>query len=182
MTQQAVRISVLASTTADLTVGDWIARRAGRLGEVDVDLIDLATARLPDRRAATLPEGGVQPAAVHDLVPWLTEADGFVAVLPGSVTGVPEQIRNALDWCTSAWAGKPVALVTNGPAPQHTAVPRDVHSAFQNRQATVISSVDAHTEPKGRGEHRLSDQNSTADRLLAELVAAARRARNVSAF
>ncbi|WP_165367561.1 NADPH-dependent FMN reductase [Phytoactinopolyspora endophytica] len=165
----------MTSGTADLVVGDWLARRAGRLRAVDVDFIDLEAARLPDHGMAAWPAEGAQPSAVHDLAPWLTDADGFVVVLPGSTHGVPRPVRNALDWCTSAWAGKPVALVRHGHAAHDALAAHEVRSAFRDREASVVGAVNVCGPQAECAEHRLADQDISADRLLGDVVAGARR-------
>ncbi|WP_166350887.1 NADPH-dependent FMN reductase [Phytoactinopolyspora limicola] len=177
MAHQAVRISVLTSVPAELPVGNWLARRAGLLDAVDVDFIDLETARLPDHRAAILPDEGAQPSAVHDLVPWLLDADGFIVVLLGRLEGIPSPVRNALEWCTTAWAGKPVALVTNSHAHPDPQALRHIRAAFGRQQAMVTGTTGVCPDRLGCSTHCHPDQANTTDRLLAALVAAARHAR-----
>ncbi|MFJ3532513.1 NADPH-dependent FMN reductase [Streptomyces sp. NPDC090132] len=61
-----------------LATAEWLGARARLRQDFEVDVIDLATAWLPDLMAAdpTAP----LPSAVRDLCPWLAGADAFAVV------------------------------------------------------------------------------------------------------
>lgn len=91
-------------------VADWVATLACGRGDLDVDVLDLAEARLPEVDCRTVPT----PPAVRDLAPWLDFADGFVVVVPRRF---PSPVTRAVRWCAAAWRAKPVAFAGVAPAP-----------------------------------------------------------------
>ncbi|MBM0202892.1 NADPH-dependent FMN reductase [Micromonospora sp. NPDC051227] len=92
----------------------WLAGQAELRDDLQVDLIELAEARLPEVRLA---EGDVIPQAVCDLSPWLAGADAFVVVVPEHNRSFPASLKNAVDWYREEWQAKPVGfLCYGGPA------------------------------------------------------------------
>lgn len=102
MNDEHPRVAIV--TGSDHAAACLVADRAcGRAG-LEVDLIDLEAACLPDLVVERVPV----PPAVRDLTPWLVAADGFVVVACR-----PCLLRKAVGWCGEAWRAKPVALVTD---------------------------------------------------------------------
>ncbi|MFI6502422.1 NADPH-dependent FMN reductase [Nonomuraea typhae] len=91
-------------TGSDHSAAALIAERACVTFGLEVDVIDLESACLPD----PAPSRALVPPAVRDLRPWLVAAQGFVVVAVRSWT-----LRKAVFWCAEAWRAKPVALVTD---------------------------------------------------------------------
>ncbi|WP_325050316.1 NADPH-dependent FMN reductase [Actinomadura craniellae] len=93
------------------TVAGWFAAQAGRRADMDVDLVDLAEARLPE----TLPDHDEDvPEPVRALAPRLAAADAFAVVAPEYNHGFPAPLKTAIDWYYDEWKAKPVALITYG--------------------------------------------------------------------
>ncbi|MFC6885542.1 MULTISPECIES: NADPH-dependent FMN reductase [Actinomadura] len=93
------------------TVAGWFAGHARRRPGLDVDLLDLAEAGLPD---VLTDQDEPLPEPVRALAPRLAAADAFVVVAPEYNRGFPAPLKTALDWYYDEWRAKPVALVTYG--------------------------------------------------------------------
>ncbi|WP_306303407.1 NADPH-dependent FMN reductase [Microtetraspora niveoalba] len=93
------------------TVAGWFAARARRRGDLDVDLVDLAQADLP--QTLTDHEEPV-PARVRALSPRLTAADAFAVVTPEYNRSFPAPLKTAIDWYHEEWQAKPVTFVAYG--------------------------------------------------------------------
>jgi NAD(P)H-dependent FMN reductase len=98
-----------------------LAGLAGRRARLEVDLIDLAAACLPEPCPGVLPGDAPEPPAVRELRPWLDAADGFVVVAPAAARQQPAgqfpggqqaagPLQRALVWCAEAFKARPVAL------------------------------------------------------------------------
>jgi NAD(P)H-dependent FMN reductase len=93
------------------TVAEWFADRARRRGDLDVELIDLADARLPQ----TLRDHDeLVPPRVRRLGARLAAADAFVIVTPEYNQSFPAPLKTAIDWFYQEWHAKPVAFVAYG--------------------------------------------------------------------
>jgi NAD(P)H-dependent FMN reductase len=90
------------------TVANWIAGQAIQRNDMQVNLIDLAEARLPDVLSR---EPSPEVAAI---TPQLEEADAFVVVTPEYNHSFPAPLKTAIDWHFTAWRAKPVAFVSYG--------------------------------------------------------------------
>ncbi|MFF8608682.1 NADPH-dependent FMN reductase [Streptomyces sp. NPDC015346] len=114
MSEARLRVAVIIGSTRTgrfgPTAANWIADEAAMRGDLDVDVIDLATAWLPDVLGAE----GPAPQAVRDLSPWLASSDAFVIVTPEYNHSFPASLKNAIDWYTDEWKAKPVAFVSYG--------------------------------------------------------------------
>ncbi|OZM80617.1 hypothetical protein CFP66_19500 [Pseudonocardia sp. MH-G8] len=90
------------------TAAGWFAAQACERDDVEVDVVDLAEAWLPevlpDERAC-LPA----PQPVQDLAPWLAAADAFVVVTPEYNHGYPGSLENAIDWFREEWQANAAA-------------------------------------------------------------------------
>jgi NAD(P)H-dependent FMN reductase len=93
------------------TVAEWFTERARRRGDLDIDLIDLAQARLP----STLRDHDeLVPSRVRRLGKRLAAADAFVIVTPEYNQSFPAPLKTAIDWFYEEWHAKPVAFVAYG--------------------------------------------------------------------
>ncbi|GAB3476624.1 NADPH-dependent FMN reductase [Amycolatopsis cihanbeyliensis] len=114
MIENRLRVAVIIGSIRKDRFGPipagWIAAEASKRSELDVDVIDLASAFLPE----VLGDGGAAPQAVQDLAPYLASADGFVMVTPEYNHSVPASLKNAIDWYVDEWKAKPVAFVSYG--------------------------------------------------------------------
>lgn len=95
------------------TAASWFAAQACERDDVEVDVVDLAEAWLPE----VLPDDQARlpkPQPVRDLAPWLAAADAFVVVTPEYNHGYPGSLKNAIDWFRDEWRAKPVGFVCYG--------------------------------------------------------------------
>ncbi|MGW0661444.1 NADPH-dependent FMN reductase [Streptodolium elevatio] len=111
---EPLRLAVIVGGARDGTSGpvvaEWFASRARKRADLDVDVLDLAQAWLPDQphdRAAV-------PGAVRDLGHWLAAADAFVLVTPEYNHSFPGAMKTAIDWFCDEWQAKPVGFVAYG--------------------------------------------------------------------
>jgi NAD(P)H-dependent FMN reductase len=89
----------------------WFAAQARKRREWDVDLLDLATARLPD---TLTDQDEPVPEPVRALAPRLAAADAFVVVTPEYNRSFPAPLKTAIDWFYEEWRAKPVAFISYG--------------------------------------------------------------------
>jgi NAD(P)H-dependent FMN reductase len=110
-----LRLAVIIGSTRNgrfgPTVAHWFAARAGKRADLDVDLIDLAEAGLPE--ILTDFDEPV-PAPVAALAPRLAAADAFAVVTPEYNSSFPASLKTAIDWYYEEWHAKPVAVVSYG--------------------------------------------------------------------
>jgi NAD(P)H-dependent FMN reductase len=94
-------------------VAEWVVRRLGTRGDVDVELVDLRDHPLPFF-------DGVPPAKfpreygaeeVARLGATIDRADGYVLLTAEYNHGYPAVLKNAMDWTFVEWRRKPVAFV-----------------------------------------------------------------------
>lgn len=95
-----------------LAAAERLATRARPRSDFEVDVIDLATAWLPDLMTAD--PAVPRPSAVRDLSPWLAAADAFAVVTQEYRFGFPAALENAIDWYDSERHAKPVGFVCYG--------------------------------------------------------------------
>jgi NAD(P)H-dependent FMN reductase len=107
-------VVIIGSTRAGRfgpTVADWFVGRARRRPELDIDVVDLVDARLPETLTHT---DEPVPEPVARLAPRLAAADAFVVVTPEYNRGVPAPLKSAIDWYYEPWHAKPVTVVAYG--------------------------------------------------------------------
>jgi NAD(P)H-dependent FMN reductase len=96
-------------------VGDWVAQAARQAGEVEVDVVDLATFVLPLLAEPNHPR---LKQYTSDLTwEWsrrVEAADAVIFVLPEYNHSYSAPLKNAIDHLHGEWAGKPVGLVSYG--------------------------------------------------------------------
>ncbi|MDX6240202.1 MAG: hypothetical protein QOG10_5022, partial [Kribbellaceae bacterium] len=110
-----LRLAVIIGSTRNgrfgPTVARWFAALAGKRADLDVDLIDLAGAHLPE--VLTDFDQPI-PAPVAALAPRLAAADAFAVVTPEYNSSFPAPLKTAIDWYYEEWHAKPVAVVCYG--------------------------------------------------------------------
>ncbi|WP_405143073.1 NAD(P)H-dependent oxidoreductase [Sphaerisporangium sp. NBC_01403] len=110
-----LRLAVIIGSTRNgrfgPTVAGWFAAKARRRPELDVDLIDLAEADLPQ---TLTDQDEPVPAKVRALAPRLDAADAFAVVTPEYNRSFPAPLKTAIDWYYEEWRAKPVAFVAYG--------------------------------------------------------------------
>ncbi|MFD5904677.1 NADPH-dependent FMN reductase [Streptomyces microflavus] len=122
---------------------EWMASRARLRPDFDVDVIDLATAWLPDVMSAD--PAALKPQAVQDLAPWLAAADAFIVVTPEYNQSFPASLKNAIDWYDEEWHAKPVAFLSYGGASSGLAAVGHLRQVFAEFHAvTVRETVSFH--------------------------------------
>jgi NAD(P)H-dependent FMN reductase len=92
-----MRLAVIIGSTRSgrfgPTVAHWLAGQAAK--QFDVDLIDLAAAKLP---TTLLDTDDATPEEVAVLAPRLATADAFAVVTPEYNSSFPAPLKTALDW------------------------------------------------------------------------------------
>ncbi|WP_285777158.1 NAD(P)H-dependent oxidoreductase [Microtetraspora sp. NBRC 13810] len=90
------------------TVAQWFVDAVHQFGQFELDVIDLADARLPSVIT------GEAPPEVTALQPRIAEADAFVMVTPEYNRGYPASVKTLIDWYVEEWRAKPVGFVSYG--------------------------------------------------------------------
>ncbi|MFC7383614.1 NADPH-dependent FMN reductase [Sphaerisporangium rhizosphaerae] len=110
-----LRLAVIVGSTRKgrfgPTAAAWFAAQARKRRDLEVDLVDLAEARLPD----TLRDHDeALPDQVRALGPRLGAADAFAVVTPEYNRSFPAPLKTAIDWFYDEWRAKPVTFVAYG--------------------------------------------------------------------
>lgn len=112
MLEKRLRVAIIIGSTRQgrfgPTVANWLAAYAAERGDMEIDLIDLAEARLPEVMTDDT------PPAVAALAPRLAAADAFIVVTPEYNHGYPAALKTAIDWYQDEWKTKPVAFAAYG--------------------------------------------------------------------
>jgi NAD(P)H-dependent FMN reductase len=110
-----LRVAVIIGSTRNgrfgPTVATWFAGHARKRTDLEVDVIDLAEARLPETLTDT---DEPVPTAVQALAPRLVAADAFAVVSPEYNRGFPAPLKTAIDWYFEQWQAKPVTVISYG--------------------------------------------------------------------
>ncbi|WP_350274864.1 NAD(P)H-dependent oxidoreductase [Kribbella sp. HUAS MG21] len=118
------------------TVANWLAEQAAK--QFEVDLVDLAAARLP----VTLPDTDDEtPREVAELSTRLTAADAFAVVTPEINCSFPAPLKTALDWYYEEWHAKPVAIVSYGREGGGCLATAQLRQVFTELQAVTIRNT-----------------------------------------
>ncbi|TQM15251.1 NADPH-dependent FMN reductase [Pseudonocardia kunmingensis] len=110
-----LRLAVVIASTREgrfgPTVASWFTEQARRRADLDLDVLDLAEAGLPDRLTGY---GAPVPAPVTAVTPRLAAADAFVVVTPEYNHSYPAPVKTLIDWHLAEWQAKPVGFVSYG--------------------------------------------------------------------
>ncbi|NBM16041.1 NADPH-dependent FMN reductase [Streptomyces sp. GC420] len=147
MDDERLRLVILVGAAREgrfgLAAAEWLAARARLRQEFEVDVIDLATAWLPDLMTAD--PAVPRPSAVRDLSPWLAAADAFAVVTQEYRFGYPASLKNAIDWYDSEWHAKPVGFLCYGGASGGLCAVAQLRQVFAESHAvTVPEAVSFH--------------------------------------
>jgi len=112
MPDSPLRLAIIIGSTRQgrfaPTVAAWFAEQARARPDLEVAVIDLAEARLPDI-LSNQPAPSVQATSQQ-----LGTADAFVVVTPEYNRSFPASLKNAIDWHFKEWQAKPVGFVSYG--------------------------------------------------------------------
>jgi NAD(P)H-dependent FMN reductase len=120
------------------TVADWFVQQAAKRADLDVDVVDLATANLPQTLTDT---DEPTPAEVAVLAPRLAAADAFAVVTPEYNSSFPAPLKTALDWYYEEWHAKPVAIVAYGRETGGLYAAAQLRQVFTELQAVAIRNT-----------------------------------------
>ncbi|MEV8376580.1 NAD(P)H-dependent oxidoreductase [Kribbella sp. NPDC056861] len=120
------------------TVADWFAQQAAKRADLDVDVVDLATANLPQTLTDT---DEPTPAEVAVLAPRLAAADAFAVITPEYNSSFPAPLKTALDWYYEEWHAKPVAIVAYGRETGGLYAAAQLRQVFTELQAMAIRNT-----------------------------------------
>ncbi|NDL58663.1 NADPH-dependent FMN reductase [Phytoactinopolyspora mesophila] len=124
-------VIIIGSARTGQGLADWFAAHANRRGDIDVDVIDLTDAWLPEAVPELISKDRTRrPRAVQDLAPWLAAADGFVVVTAEHNASFPALLKNTIDWFDAEWAAKPVGFVSYGGASRGLHAVDHLHRVF----------------------------------------------------
>ncbi|MFJ9430289.1 NADPH-dependent FMN reductase [Streptomyces sp. NPDC101490] len=109
------RLAVIIGSTREgrfgPVVADWFVRQARARGDLVVDVVDIAEARLPAALSAPDENGGYASPEVRAYAERIAAADVFVVVTPEYNRGYPAALKHAIDCVYAEWQAKPVAFV-----------------------------------------------------------------------
>jgi NAD(P)H-dependent FMN reductase len=115
MDETPLRLVVVIASTREgrfaPKVANWFVEEAGTRADLDIDVLDLAEAGLPDRLTGW---GTPPPAAVAAVTPRMAAADAFVIVTPEYNHSYPAPVKTLIDWHFTEWQAKPVGFVSYG--------------------------------------------------------------------
>lgn len=149
MTEDRIRLVIIIGSIRagrfGPTVADWFAAQARQRADLEVDVIDLAEAALPE----ILPDGDDSPQSVRELAPWLAEADAFVVVTPEYNHSFPASLKTAIDWFFDEWQAKPVSFVSYGGISGGLRAVEQLRLVFAELHAmTIRNTVSFHDYPE----------------------------------
>ncbi|MFJ8761204.1 NADPH-dependent FMN reductase [Streptomyces cyaneofuscatus] len=156
MSERKLRVAVIIGSVRSGRFGpapaDWIAAEAAKRDDLDVDVIDLAKAWLPDVLPATA--GTPAPQAVQDLAPWLDASDAFVIVTPEYNHSFPASLKNAIDWYVDEWKAKPVGFVSYGGIAGGLRAVEQLRQIFPGLHAVTVRDSVAFPDGREQFDHR----------------------------
>ncbi|QES45577.1 NADPH-dependent FMN reductase [Streptomyces venezuelae] len=107
-----LKLAVIVASTREgrfaPTVAAWFLRQTAHRRDLDVDVIDLAEARLPDGLS------GRPGPEVAGVAARIDAADAYVVITPEYNHSYPASLKTAIDWHYAEWRAKPVGFVSYG--------------------------------------------------------------------
>ena len=120
-------------------IAEWFRTAAQQRGNMDLDVIDLAAAGLPDVLTNS------RPPEVIALANRLDRADAFVIVTPEYNHSFPAPLKTAIDWYSAEWQAKPVGFVSYGGISGGLRAVEQLRQVFAELHAvTVRNTVSLH--------------------------------------
>jgi NAD(P)H-dependent FMN reductase len=153
MDTEPLRLVVIVASTREgrfgPTVASWFAEQARQRVDLDVDVLDLADAALPDvltgYRTPT-------PTAVTAVSKRLAAADAFVVVTPEYNHSFPAPLKTLIDWHHAEWQAKAVGFVSYGGMSGGLRAVEHLRGVFAEvHAATVRDTVSFHNAPERFG-------------------------------
>ncbi|MGF1427420.1 NADPH-dependent FMN reductase [Kitasatospora sp. LaBMicrA B282] len=137
------------------TVADWFTAFAGRLEDLELDVIDVAELDLP----VAMPgwDGLPTPApataaALAEVGPRLAAAEAFVVITPEYNHSYPASLKSLIDWHYTPWQAKPVGFVSYGGLGGGLRAVEHLRQVFAELHATSVrDSVSLHGPWSGVG-------------------------------
>jgi NAD(P)H-dependent FMN reductase len=117
-------------------VANWFVDQASGRSDLELDVIDLIDAALPDGLRGHF--GGERPNEVEALRPRLAAADAFVIVVPEYNRGYPGALKIAIDSFHTEWNAKPVGFVSYGGISGGLRAVEQLRLVFAEVHATAI--------------------------------------------
>jgi NAD(P)H-dependent FMN reductase len=115
MDARPLRLVVIIGSTREGRFGpivaNWFTEQARQRADLDLDVLDLAEAALPE---ALTGYGQPAPATVTAVTGRLAAADAFVVVTPEYNHSYPAPVKTLIDWHRAEWQAKPVGFVSYG--------------------------------------------------------------------
>ncbi|GAA0920437.1 NAD(P)H-dependent oxidoreductase [Pseudonocardia zijingensis] len=146
MDETPLRLVVVIASTREgrfaPTVGNWFVEQARGRGDLELDVLDLADAALPDGLTGY---GTRPPDAVAAVTPRLAAADAFVVVTPEYNHSYPAPVKTLIDWHSTEWQAKPVGFVSYGGVSGGLRAVEHLRTVFAEMHAvTVRDTVSFH--------------------------------------
>lgn len=144
-----LKIAVIVGSVRENRFADkparWIAEQAKKLGDVEVETLDLKDHPLPFYDRAVTPSmskpGEYGEDAADAWAKKIAAADAFVIVTPEYNHGPSAVIKNALDAVFHEWARKPVGFVSYGSVGGARAVEQLRLNAVELSMAPIRTAV-----------------------------------------
>jgi NAD(P)H-dependent FMN reductase len=136
---ETLRLMVIIGSTREgrfgPTVANWFVGEARQRPDLDIDVLDLAEAGLPDRLTGyeTPP-----PVEVATVTPRLAAADAYVVITPEYNHSYPAPLKTLIDWHLEEWQAKPVAFVSYGGMSGGLRAVEHLRGVFAEVHATTV--------------------------------------------
>lgn len=115
MSETPIKVAIIIGSTRAgrfaPTVATWFAGYVEDRADIDLDVVDLADVRLPERLGSFDQAPAPEVMAVSSR---LAAADAFVIVTPEYNHSFPAALKTAIDWHYDEWQAKPIAFVSYG--------------------------------------------------------------------
>jgi NAD(P)H-dependent FMN reductase len=140
MSSPPIRLAVLTTCGRESRSGPavvrWFAGEANQHGSFDVDVVELAEARLPV--LITHPDHHEARPALDLLSPRLERAEAYAVVTPEYNRGYPAVLKSAIDWHLTPWRAKPVGFVCYGGRSAGLRAVEQLRSVFSELHAVTL--------------------------------------------
>lgn len=113
------------------TVAQWFVEQARGRDDLDVEVLDLADADLPERMGGDAPQ-------LAGVTPRLAAADAFVVVTPEYNHSYPASLKTLIDWHNREWHAKPVGFVSYGGMSGGLRAVEHLRGVFAELHATTL--------------------------------------------
>ncbi|MDF5754075.1 NAD(P)H-dependent oxidoreductase [Spongiactinospora sp. TRM90649] len=152
----------------------WFVEQAATREDIEIDVIDLLEADLPDGLPGHF--GGEKPTQVAVLSPRIAAADAFVVVVPEYNRGYPAALKIAIDSFNWEWQAKPVSFVSYGGISGGVRATEQLRTVFAElhapaiRDYVAIDKIGSRFGPDGTFPTEPEGCNAAAKIMLDRLV------------